>query len=280
MNNFNGLAFINIELTSRCNKNCHMCGRRKIDREYPEIATKYGDMEFSLLEKIAKQVPPNIVVAFHWNGDPTLYPRLGEAFDLFPNNIKCLDTNGKLLIKKKNEIIDKIDSLTLSVIENDPDGDKQYDIASKFLAMRGDKKPIVVFRLLGDVAKLDNNPPGLSRKNRWYDLAKMYDCIIATRTLHSPMGSFKYERKPTIPEIGICVEALTHLAIDRFGYVSMCVRFDPYGAGIIGNVNTTPLIDIWNSIERTNRIDLHKQGRRKDIPLCAHCDFWGVPTAF
>ena len=29
---------LNIELTSRCNKNCWMCGRRKVDRDYPEIA--------------------------------------------------------------------------------------------------------------------------------------------------------------------------------------------------------------------------------------------------
>lgn len=40
----NGLGTINIELTSRCNKNCWMCGRRKVDREYPELALNYGDM--------------------------------------------------------------------------------------------------------------------------------------------------------------------------------------------------------------------------------------------
>jgi len=41
---FNGLTTVNVELTTMCNKNCWMCGRRKIDKEYPEIAMEYGDM--------------------------------------------------------------------------------------------------------------------------------------------------------------------------------------------------------------------------------------------
>ena len=30
---FNGLYCVHLELTSRCNKNCWMCGGRKIDKE-------------------------------------------------------------------------------------------------------------------------------------------------------------------------------------------------------------------------------------------------------
>ena len=45
---FNGLAVVNVELTSRCNKDCWMCGRRKVDREYPEIVMNYGDMDFKV----------------------------------------------------------------------------------------------------------------------------------------------------------------------------------------------------------------------------------------
>ncbi len=32
-----------------------MCGRRKVDRDYPELALQYGDMDFSLVESIAKE---------------------------------------------------------------------------------------------------------------------------------------------------------------------------------------------------------------------------------
>jgi len=58
--NFNGLYCVHLELTSRCNKDCWMCGRRKIDRDFPDIALKYGDMDFNLVKKIARQLPDNI----------------------------------------------------------------------------------------------------------------------------------------------------------------------------------------------------------------------------
>ena len=72
MNDFSGLTTVNLELTSRCDKNCWMCGRRKIDREHPEIAINYGDMDFRLVEQIAFQLSPNIVAQFHNNGESRL----------------------------------------------------------------------------------------------------------------------------------------------------------------------------------------------------------------
>ena len=71
----NGLGCVNVELTSRCNKKCWMCGRRKVDKDYPELALKYGDMDFELVKKIAAQLPANIVVQFHKDGEALLYPR-------------------------------------------------------------------------------------------------------------------------------------------------------------------------------------------------------------
>jgi MoaA/NifB/PqqE/SkfB family radical SAM enzyme len=71
----NGLGTINIELTSRCNKACWMCGRRMVDLEYPELALDYGDMDFELLGEIAGQIPPGMITQFHRDGDgPGLPP--------------------------------------------------------------------------------------------------------------------------------------------------------------------------------------------------------------
>jgi radical SAM protein with 4Fe4S-binding SPASM domain len=161
-------------------------------------------------------------------------------------------------------VIGRLDTLTISVIENDPEADAQYETVKAFLKIKGDRKPFMVYRLLGEV----KDP------QRWRELPG----VVATRILHNPMGSFKYEKNPTIPEIGMCVEILTHMAINRLGKVSVCVRFDPEGIGVIGDANTTPLIDIWNSPLRRQWIEYHKQGRRDLIPFCAKCDFWGVPT--
>jgi len=104
--------------------------------------------------------------------------------------------------------------------------------------------------------------------------------IVATRVLHNPLGSFQYQKKPTIPEIGICLDMLSHMAIDRFGKVSICVRFDPKRLGVIGDANKTPLVDIWNSPKRKKWLEYHIKGQRNKVPLCSYCEFWGVPTGY
>ena len=259
-----GLSTLNVELTNRCNKNCWMCGRRKIERDYPELVLNYGDMEFELVEKIAEQLPPNIVVQLHNNGEPLLYPRLAEAITLFNRQITSFDTNGKLLLEKADEIIDNLDTLAISVIENDPEEDQQYEIIKEFLRIKGNRKPFTILRLNGNVDS-----------GRYEQLG----VILARRVLHAPMGSYNYIRKePTVPEIGMCLDFLHHLAVSREGKASICVRFDPSGIGVIGDVRTQSLEDIWCSGKRMEWLEYHKQGRRDKVPLCSHCDFWGIPT--
>ena len=292
MNNWiNSPNFIHIELTSRCNKvpSCWMCGRRRMEKEHPELCN-WGDMDFELLKKIAKEVPKGIVVHLHNNGEPTLYPKLREAIKLFKDQITHFDSNCILLLKKSDEIIDNLDILTVSVIENDPLGDKQFETVKKFLEIKKDRKPRVVFRLLGDIGilttyekyrELINYEDCFSdkhRKQRWYDLAKKYNCTIATRTLHSPYGSYNYKKKVTVPEIGICWELLTHLSIDRFGDVYPCVRYNPYKYNLLGNVKNKSLLELWSSKKRLKLIEEHKKGNRSYSELCAKCDYYGIPV--
>ena len=265
MNNYNlhGLTNVNIELTSRCNKNCWCCGRRKVERDYPNLALKYGDIDFELLEKIAKQLPPRIVIQLHNNGEPLLYPRFGDAVRLFEKQTTNIVTNGKLLVKKADEIIGNLDTLSISVIENDPEAEEQYAIIEEFLKIKGDKKPYTTLRLNGDV------------DSKKYE---KFNALIIRRVIHSAMGSFNYKKDPTIPEIGICLDFLNHLAINKDGKVSICVRFDPKGVGIIGDVNKESIEQIWNSKKRLEWFEYHKQGKRDKMPLCKYCHFWGVPT--
>jgi len=53
-----------------------------------------------------------------------------------------------------------------------------------------------------------------------------------------------------VPETGICLEILCHLAINRLGKVSICERFDPKAFGIIGDANHQPLEGIWPEEKR------------------------------
>ena len=264
-----GLSVVNIELTSRCQKSCWMCGRRKLEQLQK---ADWGDMDTDLACKIADWLPENIVVQFHSNGEPLLHPHFGLIVEHYKKQIKCLSTNGKLLVAKANEIIENLDTLTISVIENDPEGDEQYKIVKKFLEIKKDRKPFMIYRLLGDIS-LDNQYPNL--KHRWYQLPG----IVATRTLHNPMGSFEYKRKVTIPEVGICQDLLSHLVIDRYGDCYPCVRFNPFKYNNLGNITKDKLLDIWDNSLRKYLMQEHIKGNRGCSPLCKKCEFYGVPTS-
>ena len=129
--------------------------------------------------------------------------------------------------------------------------------------MKKDRKPLMIYRCLGEVDV-----------DRWSKLGG----IVATRVLHHPLGSFAYKKSPTIPEIGVCLDMLNHMAINKDGEVSICVRFDPLGLGVIGDAKTSPLMDIWGSSKRREWLQYHLVGKRERVPLCSQCEYWGVPT--
>jgi radical SAM protein with 4Fe4S-binding SPASM domain len=233
-----------------------------MEREYPHLVD-WGDMDHEMVHKIAVQVPHRTIVQFHSNGEPLLYPYLGWALFQFRHCFRQFNTNGKLLPEKGSEIIDNLDVLTISVIEKDVEGDYQYDRVKEFLAVKGDRRPNIVFRLLGKV----------ERPDRWQELGG----VVCTRVLHAPGGSYDYEREVTKPEIGVCLDLLTHLAIDRYGNISVCVRFDPDGKLRLGNVNDISLYDAWKHPKRLKYIEKHIDQHRDNCGGCNGCHYWGVP---
>ena len=261
---FNGLGQINIELSSRCNKSCWMCGRRQREKLYEDQS--YGDIDFDLLEKIADQVPSGIMIAFHNNGEGLLYTRFGEAVKLFTRCITYIVTNGKLLVDKADEIIEKLDILSVSIIEGENEEEKreQVKILKQFLRMKGGSKPYVTLRFVGDVFE---------------DEYKEFDLPKVRRLLHMPEGSVGFKFPPTRPEHGVCQDLLNRLAIDRYGNVSPCVRFDPDRELVLGNIKDKSLVELWNSEKRKWMIDMQVRGKRQFISFCGDkCEFWGVPT--
>ncbi|HNX50127.1 MAG TPA: radical SAM protein [Thermoanaerobaculaceae bacterium] len=93
-------AKIAVELTSRCNLRCAMCPMSDLQRPQQ-------DMPWELVEKVAADFRNNgaTVNWLHEMGDPLLYPRLGEAIDLFPG---CsVSTNALALTPKVgHELVD------------------------------------------------------------------------------------------------------------------------------------------------------------------------------
>jgi len=234
-----------------------------MEKNHPELCN-WGHMEFSLVEHIAKQLPSGIIVQLHNNGDSLCYPKLKYALNRFKRQIRCFNTNGILLLEKANEIINNLESLTISVIPNDPLGNKQYEDVKKFLEIKGNKSPIMTYRLLGNVENAE----------RWYKLPGK----VATRILHDPTGSFDYTKKVTLPEHQICLDLLSHIVVDYQGNVFPCVRFDPTKINKLGNIKENTLEELWNSQKRLNLLKEHVKGNRNCSELCSKCSYYGCPT--
>ena len=255
------LTQLNIELSSRCDKKtiCFMCGHQRGD-------AKYGDMEFSLLNHISAQIRPPVIVSFHRDGDPLVYPRLGEALQLFRNFPTSIVTHGEALNDRADEIIGNCTTVSVSVIPRDPDRAIQLESIAGFLAKKGDRAPMVQLKFVGIIH--DPEP---------------YQALgvpIIGRALHSSKGNWNYYKiDPIIPEVRVCLDFLGRPTVDWKGNLYHCNRLDVKGEGLLGNLNESTLDELWNGPERARMLRAHLAGRRQDAnPLCASCEFYGVST--
>ena len=262
----NGLSQINVELTSMCDKHtlCGFCGHQD---DAINGAVK-GDISYRLLTRIERQLSRGIVVQMHRDGEPTAYPLLKEALLLFRRYITSIVTHGENLIKKADQIIGHCTSLTVSVFNGDPDIDLQIANVKQFLELKGQQPPMVNIKIVGTM------PP--EREARY----AAFGVPIIRRLLHVPDGNYKYiKRTPTVPEHGICLDFLSHPSVDWRGRFFICNRLDTRDEGLLGDLNSSSLEQLWNSPKRLEWLEAHKRGRRDEAaPLCRTCVFYGVPS--
>ncbi len=135
--------------------------------------------------------------------------------------------------------------------------------------MKGDRAPHVQVKIVGDMEQ---------------DGVEEYEALgvrVIRRLIHVPINNSKYaHRLPTVPEVGICLDALHRPTIDWTGNVYLCNRLDPRHDLYLGSARTETLDAIWNGATRHTMIAAHQQGRR-DLanPRCATCQHWGTPSA-
>lgn len=245
---------LNIELTNNCNKACHFCGRANARQDGTLIPT---EMPMDMFARIIKQYG-GTAIQFNKDGEPLLYHALGEVGRKCLNHITNIVTNGILLWDRHEDLKD-FTTVTVSVFEDDS---KQFETIKKFVERY--KSPKLYVKYLGDYSNKEFDSMGITTMRR---------------TIHDRKGDTGYEGgKPAIPELGICLDFLFKPAISCRGDFSICNRYDPDSKGVIGNVMYDPLTWLWNNPLRLEWLDLHKQGKRNEIPLCSQCEFWGIPT--
>lgn len=259
-----GLAHLFIELSSACDKlhRCAFCGHQQ-----PEInPIRYGYMDMALLQSIRHQLEPGVAISFHRDGDPLAYPHLGEALDLFSGFTTSLVTHGLTLAGKAADLINRCTTLTVSVFHGDPDGAMQYDSVRRFLEQKGARLPQLQVKIVGDYHD--------------HPYANLPGVRVLHRLLHTPEDNHRYvHQAPTIPEVGICLNALHRPSIDWEGRVYLCNQLSPGRETQIGHLAFQTLAQIWHGETRQRMLDAHRHGQREHAnSTCAKCQFWGVPS--
>lgn len=257
-----GLSQINIELSAKCFKKtlCAFC----FHQQSPHLT--FGDMNFELLKAIRSELEPgSLTIQFHRDGDPLSYTQLGNALDLFAGGgfIRSIVTHGETLHERADELIDRCESVTVSMFQSDPDADIQFESVSKFLELKGTRAPRVLIKTVGSC-----------------NVARYHGLPILSRRLHTEQNDRYVKAIPMLPEAGICTDFLSKPAIAWNGRVYQCVRFDDQEHGYLGSLYEHSLSDIWNSDLRKQWLAAHVAGKREEAnPRCASCTYYGIPVA-
>jgi hypothetical protein len=262
-----GLSNLFIEWTSICDKT-HLCGMCGHQNEAINTSLKHGEMSLELMEKIRRQLPTGIALAFHKDGDPLAHSRVGDALAIFKGFVTAIVTHGLNLAKKADEIIDNCTTVNVSIFRGDRDHRAQFESLKAFMEKKGNRAPMVQAKVIGD---MDNDS---------IDEYVALGVAITRRLLHVPIDNSRYvHRDPVVPETRVCSDALHRPSIDWEGNFWLCNRLNPERHGYLGNVKTDPIELLWNGPTRQRMIEAHKAGRR-DLanPLCATCKHWGTPS--
>jgi hypothetical protein len=177
-------AKVAVELTSRCNLRCAMCPMNDLRRPLE-------DMPFSLVEKIAADFKNNGVTVewLHEMGDPLLYPRIGEAVDLFPG---CsVSTNAMVLTEAVGArlLASSLRRLRLCVDTLDPEiyvrmrrgGTHEVVVANirRFLdAARGSAMRVEIQRMISTETRHES----VKDFARFFDLARYPNAVVIEKT--------------------------------------------------------------------------------------------------
>ncbi len=277
-----------IENTNVCNSHCFMC-------PHDELHRPLGVMSLDLFKKVVDQCALLGVskISLHGFGEP-LTDRI------FPERVKYAKekgiphvgttSNGALMTKDLAEavILAGLDQINFSLDAVSPEAYGKIRVGlpfktvmenvREFIGLRnrlGRTKPLVTVDL---IENQHNQGETKAFINRWQGIAD----LVNITTLHTWAGSYKekvgsgqlhhqnrfIKREP-------CRFLWTDLVVNWDGRVSACCQ-DYEATMVVGDLQTTPLKEVWQGDVLNHLRGIHLKGRMEEIPLCQICDYRSV----
>lgn len=282
-------SYFEIETVNACNAKCPMCTIDDWQRHAPS-------MKDELFEKIAVELfehKDHIKrVALYRDGEPLLDKKLAKRIKRLKDggisNVG-ISTNVQLLTEKLstallesglNEIVLSIDSLTKKTFEAirvGLDFDAVMQNALRFFKLRNAIRPecTIWVRMIRQESNQHEWPmfaaywkPFLKEKDRCY--------YLDIHNWGGQLDGSKYS-PPLGPSAHPCVALWSLMVIFADGKVPMC-NVDYNNRHPVGDLICSSIKSLWQSQAQNYRRDLHLNGQRKHIDMCANCTVWSEPT--
>lgn len=268
-----------VELTNRCNMNCAICPRDKMN--YP-----LGDMEFKLFKKIVDEVKGKVeMIDFCFRGESLLHKEVFKFIKYAKESgIKTfLQTNGLVLNEEVNRGIVEagVDLLILSIdayseetykkIRNNENFKAIVKNCEDFLKMKNSTGPYTVVQMVTTKFNLNEAE---QFKNFWY--SKGADSV-RLKAFNSRAGlvdkSFANVKK--FSKQKKCIRLWRSMAICWDGSVVACCM-DYQGEYVIGDLKKQSIFEIWNSKEMQALRQKHVFGKINEVELCKNCETYSA----
>jgi len=240
-----------IEITTKCNKNCYMCPRRKLSRNKKNMSIKTFETLVSWLPKKSK-------VFFAGFGEPLLNSNLPYFIEkLSKQNISTsIMTNASMLNQKKiYKLFDKgLDLLQISVIKEDEYLiNKILDYINYDFTKNDDKK--IQFNLIYDTSNEDT-------MDKYYQYLNLKNYLTKKKKIHSRGGyNYHYQAISNIHTCGTFF-AITYINVE--GNIQICSN-DINNIYSLGNIFTNS----FEEIIQKKRLFL---GNKNIAKICKKCD--------
>ncbi len=277
---------LNFELCSVCNLRCKWCSLDSKIR--PGLMTI--DTFRRVLDEIRDEARFRVrVMNLHHSGDVLLHPKFAEFLDVISEEktrwpegqfpfVQMLTSATHLRGDKARALLesDAIDWLRFSVdggnrkdMEAIRVGAKWDDVLGNINAFldEADRRGKTI--RTGLIAIFETPEPEISDEFRR---------LVSRVTNYMPRLPHNWVGKtdlglppPAARPTGFCTFILSQLVVLHDGKVTLCCA-DLNGDGVIGDLATESLYDIFRGAKRAQHIRLMKEGRRHDLPMCGTCD--------
>ncbi|MBR0213230.1 MAG: SPASM domain-containing protein [Solobacterium sp.] len=238
---------VNIETINRCNSECEFCSAN-IHAERRPFMKMDENLYYSVIDQLADWGYKGHLTLYG-NNEPFLDTRLVEfhkyAREKLPDSFIFCSTNGLMLtVKKVKELQPYINQL---IINN-------YGLEMK---LHENVQEVYDY--------IKSHPEEF--KDLDVQIQIRYIKEVLTNRAGSSPNKQATEKVITEP----CLLPFTDIWITPNGKVGLCCC-DNFEVTDFGDLNTTPLKDIWNS-EKMKEMRMQIANGRQNYPFCKHCDF-------